>query len=74
MFHALSLRDYGRIDFAHADNRLYSRSNPNPDLHPHAMAATCVCRRETPDLIRDRGGSAQPAEIINSYARRIWIA
>jgi len=39
MFHALRLRDYGRIDFRLTpDNRLvFIEANPNPDLHPHAM-------------------------------------
>jgi D-alanine-D-alanine ligase len=39
IFHALKLRDYGRIDYRLApDGRLvFIEANPNPDLHPHAM-------------------------------------
>lgn len=39
IFHALKLRDYGRIDFRLSpDGRLvFLEANANPDLHPHAM-------------------------------------
>ena len=55
MFHALSLRDYGRIDFRLTpDNRLvFIEANPNPDLHPHAMGRDlCFAGVRHPDLIR----------------------
>lgn len=39
IFHALKLRDYGRIDYRLTpDGRLvFLEANANPDLHPHAM-------------------------------------
>jgi D-alanine-D-alanine ligase len=39
IFHALKLRDYGRVDFRLTpDGRLvFLEANANPDLHPHAM-------------------------------------
>ncbi len=55
MFHALSLRDYGRIDFRLTpDKRLvFIEANPNPDLHPHAMGNNlCFAGVKHPDLIR----------------------
>lgn len=54
MFHALNLRDYGRIDFRLTpDNRLvFIEANPNPDLHPHAMGRDlCFAGVRHPDLI-----------------------
>ncbi len=54
LFHALSLRDYGRIDFRLTpDNRLvFIEANPNPDLHPHAMGRDlCFAGVRHPDLI-----------------------
>ncbi len=54
MFHALSLRDYGRIDFRLTpDNRLvFIEANPNPDLHPHAMGNNlCFSGVKHTDLI-----------------------
>lgn len=55
MFHALKLRDYGRIDFRLTpDKRLvFIEANPNPDLHPHAMGNNlCFAGVKHPDLIR----------------------
>ena len=39
IFHALKLRDYGRVDYRLTpDGRLvFLEANANPDLHPHAM-------------------------------------
>ena len=39
IFHALKLRDYGRIDYRLTpDGRIvFLEANANPDLHPHAM-------------------------------------
>ncbi len=54
MFRALSLRDYGRIDFRLTpDNRLvFIEANPNPDLHPHAMGNNlCFAGEKHADLV-----------------------
>ncbi len=54
MFNALSLRDYGRIDFRLTpDKRLvFIEANPNPDLHPHAMGNNlCFAGVKHEDLI-----------------------
>jgi len=55
IFHALRLRDYGRIDYRLTpDNRLvFLEANPNPDLHPHAMGTNlCFAGVDYPQLIR----------------------
>ena len=55
IFHALKLRDYGRIDYRLTpDNRLvFLEANANPDLHPHAMGIDlCFAGVKYPDLIR----------------------
>lgn len=54
LFHALGLRDYGRIDFRLTpDDRLvFIEANPNPDLHPHAMGnSLCFAGVRHADLI-----------------------
>jgi D-alanine-D-alanine ligase len=54
IFHALNLRDYGRVDFRLTpDNRLvFIEANPNPDLHPHAMGNNlCFAGVQHADLI-----------------------
>jgi len=62
IFHALSLRDYGRIDYRLTpDNRLvFLEANPNPDLHPHAMGINlCFAGIDYPQLIRRIVGAAK---------------
>lgn len=55
IFHALKLRDYGRIDFRLTpDGRIvFLEANPNPDLHPHAMGINlCFAGVEHGDAVR----------------------
>ena len=55
IFHALKLRDYGRIDYRLTpDGRLvFIEANPNPDLHPHAMGIDlCFAGVKHPDAIQ----------------------
>ncbi|MCW5605832.1 MAG: hypothetical protein KIT18_14925, partial [Burkholderiales bacterium] len=55
IFHALKLRDYGRIDYRLTpDNRIvFLEANANPDLHPHAMGINrCFVGVDYPDVIR----------------------
>lgn len=55
IFHALKLRDYGRIDFRLTpDGRIvFLEANPNPDLHPHAMGINlCFAGVDHGDAVR----------------------
>lgn len=55
VFHALRLRDYGRIDYRLTpDNKLYFiEANPNPDLSPHTFGRNrCFAGIDYPALIR----------------------
>jgi len=55
IFHALKLRDYGRVDYRLTpDGRLvFLEANANPDLHPHAMGIDlCFAGLRYPEAIR----------------------
>lgn len=55
IFHALKLRDYGRIDYRLTpDHRIvFLEANANPDLHPHAMGRDrCFVGVKHTDVIR----------------------
>lgn len=55
VFHALKLRDYGRIDYRLTpEGRLvFIEANANPDLHPHAMGINlCFAGVKHPEAIR----------------------
>jgi D-alanine-D-alanine ligase len=55
IFHALKLRDYGRIDYrlTPQGRLVFLEANANPDLHPHAMGIDlCFAGVKYPDAIR----------------------
>ena len=55
IFHALKLRDYGRIDYrlTSEGQLVFIEANPNPDLHPHAMGIDlCFAGVKHPDAIQ----------------------
>jgi len=55
IFHALKLRDYGRVDYRLTpDGRLvFLEANANPDLHPHAMGNNlCFAGVEYADALK----------------------
>jgi D-alanine-D-alanine ligase len=62
IFHALKLRDYGRVDYRLTpDGRLvFLEANANPDLHPHAMGNnTCFAGVSYGDALKRIIAAAQ---------------
>lgn len=62
IFHALKLRDYGRVDYRLTpDGRLvFLEANANPDLHPHAMGNNvCFAGVTYGDALKRIIGAAQ---------------